>query len=56
VEQARQVLAAVQHSFVHAIHVGMLVAVAFMLLASVVSAVFVRSHVGEPRHGNRPEG
>jgi EmrB/QacA subfamily drug resistance transporter len=36
---------AVQHSFVHAIHVGLLVAIAFMVLASVVSVLFVRSHV-----------
>jgi EmrB/QacA subfamily drug resistance transporter len=39
---------AVQHSFVHAIHVGLLVAIAFMVLASIVSVVFVRSHVQEP--------
>jgi EmrB/QacA subfamily drug resistance transporter len=37
---------AVHGSFVHAIHVGMLVAIGFILLASLVSAVFVRSHVG----------
>jgi EmrB/QacA subfamily drug resistance transporter len=37
---------AVQQSFVHAIHVGMLIAVGFMVLASVVSFLFVRSHVG----------
>jgi EmrB/QacA subfamily drug resistance transporter len=36
---------AVQHSFVHAIHVGLLVAIAFMVLASVISVLFVRSHV-----------
>jgi EmrB/QacA subfamily drug resistance transporter len=36
---------AVQHAFVHSIHVGMLVAIVFMLLASVVSVLFVRSHV-----------
>jgi EmrB/QacA subfamily drug resistance transporter len=36
---------AVQTSFVHAIHVGILVAIGFMLLASLVSAIFVRSHV-----------
>ena len=36
---------AVKGSFVHAIHVGMLVAIGFMLLASVVSFLFVRSHV-----------
>ena len=32
-------------AFVYAMHVGMLVAVGFMILASVVSALFVRSHV-----------
>jgi EmrB/QacA subfamily drug resistance transporter len=37
---------AVHHSFTHAIHVGLLVAVGFAVLASVVSAVFVRSHAG----------
>jgi hypothetical protein len=46
VQQAEAVLSSVQHSFVHAIHVGMLVAIAFMVLASVVSFLFVRSHVG----------
>jgi MFS family permease len=40
------VVAAAQGSFVHAVHVGMMVAMGFMLLAAVVSAVFVRSHVG----------
>jgi predicted MFS family arabinose efflux permease len=37
---------AVQSSFVHAIHVGLFVAIGFLILASVVSALFVRSHVG----------
>jgi hypothetical protein len=36
---------AVQHAFVHSIHVGLLVAIGFLLLASLVSALFVRSHV-----------
>lgn len=49
-EQAEAVLVAVKESFVHAIHVGMLVAVAFMVLASVVSFLFVRSHVGTGAH------
>ena len=35
----------VPHAFVHAIHVGILVAIAFLLLASLVSVLFVRSHV-----------
>jgi EmrB/QacA subfamily drug resistance transporter len=44
---------AVQHSFVHAIHVGLLVAIVFMVLASVVSVLFVRSHVRpEPTAGD----
>jgi EmrB/QacA subfamily drug resistance transporter len=38
---------AVQRSFVHSIHVGLYVAIGFMLLASLVSFLFVRSHVGE---------
>jgi EmrB/QacA subfamily drug resistance transporter len=46
---------AVQHSFVHSIHVGLLVAVAFLLLASLVSALFVRSHV-EPAEATSPDG
>jgi hypothetical protein len=37
---------AIQSSFVHAIHVGLLVAVVALLIASVVSAAFVRTHVG----------
>jgi len=41
------VVDAVHRSYVHAMHVGLLIAVGFALLASVVSAVFVRSHVGE---------
>ncbi len=36
---------AVRQSFVHAMHTGMLVAVAFLVFAAIVSAVFVRSHV-----------
>ena len=35
-------------------HVGMLVAVGFMILAAIVSAVFVRSHV--TKHGEELEG
>jgi hypothetical protein len=38
---------AVHDSFVHAIHVGLVVAVGFAVLASIVSAVFVRSHAGQ---------
>ncbi len=37
---------AILHSFVHAIHIGTMVAIGFMVLASVVSVLFVRSHVG----------
>ena len=36
---------AVKASYVHAMHTGALVAVGFMILASVISAIFVRSHV-----------
>ena len=43
-----QVVTAAQNSFVEAIHSGLLVAVGFMLLAALVAAIFVRSHV---RHG-----
>jgi EmrB/QacA subfamily drug resistance transporter len=38
---------AVHHSFTHAIHVGLLVAVGFAVLAAIVSATFVRSHAGQ---------
>jgi MFS family permease len=37
---------AAQQSFVHAMHIGIFVAIGFMVLAAIVSAVFVRSHVG----------
>ena len=37
---------AAQNAFVHALHIGMLVAVGAMLFAALVAAVFVRSHVG----------
>ncbi len=43
---------AVKQSFVHAIHVGMLVGVCALLLASVVSALFVRSHVAAAGDGD----
>ena len=36
---------AIKESFVHAMHVGILVAIVFMAIAGVVSAIFVRSHV-----------
>jgi hypothetical protein len=36
---------AVKQSFVNAMHTGMIVAVAFLVFAAIVSAVFVRSHV-----------
>jgi EmrB/QacA subfamily drug resistance transporter len=44
----------IPHPFVHAMHVALYVAVGFMVLASLVSAVFVRSHVGE--HGEEFAG
>ena len=37
---------AVQTSFVHAIHVGLFIAIGFLILASIVSLLFVRTHVG----------
>ena len=37
---------AVHTSFVHAIHIGMTVGVFVILIATVVSILFVRSHVG----------
>jgi EmrB/QacA subfamily drug resistance transporter len=43
--QAQTIVNSVHGGFVHAMHVGMIVAIAFMILASVVSALFVRSHV-----------
>lgn len=46
-----QAIDAVKESFTHAMHVGLWVAVGFALLASVVSFVFVRSHVGEGESG-----
>jgi len=48
---------AVQSSFVHAIHVGMIVAVVFMVAAGLVSAIFVRSHVDASEGaGGGPDG
>jgi EmrB/QacA subfamily drug resistance transporter len=40
-----RVVTAAQNGFVDAIHSGMLIAIGFMLLASLVAAIFVRSHV-----------
>jgi EmrB/QacA subfamily drug resistance transporter len=50
IQQAEAVVTAVKESFVHSLHVGMLVAVGFLVLASVVSFLFVRSHVGAESH------
>jgi hypothetical protein len=44
----RAVYDSIAHPFVHAMHAAIYVAVAFMLLAGIVSAIFVRSHV-QPR-------
>ncbi|HXJ65691.1 MAG TPA: MFS transporter [Actinomycetota bacterium] len=46
-----QAIEAVKASFTHAMHVGLWVAVGFALLASVVSFVFVRTHVGQGEGG-----
>jgi hypothetical protein len=42
---------AIQHSFVHAMHAGIVVAAAAMLCASVVSYSLVRSHVTHTNTG-----
>src|SRR5207302_5143956 len=44
--QIERVYHGAQLSFVHAMHVGIFVAIGFMALAAVTAAVFVRSHVG----------
>ena len=43
--QAQAVVDAVHSSYVHAMHTGILIAVAFMVVAALVSVIFVRSHV-----------
>jgi len=45
-QQAQSMVSAIHESFVHAMHAGILIAIGFMVLAAIVSAVFVRSHVG----------
>jgi hypothetical protein len=45
-QTAVTVVNAVHESFTHAIHIGMIVAVGLALFASLVSLLFVRSHVG----------
>lgn len=49
-----QIAAGAQGAFVDAIHSGLLVGVGFLVLASLVSAIFVRSHVGK-EHPDEPE-
>jgi EmrB/QacA subfamily drug resistance transporter len=44
-----RVVVAAQNAFVDAIHSGMLIAIGFMLLASLVAAIFVRSHIKSRR-------
>ncbi|HJP65931.1 MAG TPA: MFS transporter, partial [Actinomycetota bacterium] len=44
--QAQAILDAVKEAFVHAIHVGMFVAIGFQVLAAALGYFFVRSHVG----------
>jgi EmrB/QacA subfamily drug resistance transporter len=53
--QAQAIVDSVHGGFVHAMHMGMLVAVGFMILASIVSALFVRSHVGGESEGSSGE-
>jgi hypothetical protein len=45
---------AVRESFVHAIHVGMLTAIGFQILAALISYLFVRSHVGIEHPSDEP--
>jgi EmrB/QacA subfamily drug resistance transporter len=47
---AHAIYSSIANPFVHAMHVAILVALAFMVLASAVSAIFVRSHVGNQDH------
>jgi MFS family permease len=47
---------AIKESFVHAMHVGILVAIVFMAIAGIVSAIFVRSHVTAHGETFEPEG
>jgi EmrB/QacA subfamily drug resistance transporter len=44
-DQAQTIVNSVHGGFVHAMHIGVIVAIGFMILAAIVSAVFVRSHV-----------
>jgi EmrB/QacA subfamily drug resistance transporter len=53
-QQAQAVVLAVKEAFVHAIHIGFLVGVGFMLLASVVSWLFVEDHTKNPEHHAAP--
>jgi hypothetical protein len=48
------IVSTVHHSFTHAIHVGLLIAAGFAVLASIVSVTFVRSHAGQD-HGTTPQ-
>ncbi|HEX2054255.1 MAG TPA: DHA2 family efflux MFS transporter permease subunit [Actinomycetota bacterium] len=48
-----QIAGGARDAFVDAIHSGLLVGVGFLLLASLVAATFVRSHVGQ--HAEEPE-
>jgi EmrB/QacA subfamily drug resistance transporter len=50
-----QVAGAAQHAFVNAIHRGMLIAIGFILLASLCSALFVRSHVRRTELAKAPD-
>jgi EmrB/QacA subfamily drug resistance transporter len=45
-QQAQAVVESIQQAFVHSMHIGMLVAVAFQVLAGALGFFFVRSHVG----------
>jgi len=56
--QAKDIVQGAQASFAHAIHVGLFIAIGFLVLASIVSFVFVRSHVegGQERFEETPTG
>ncbi|MCA1727163.1 MAG: MFS transporter [Actinobacteria bacterium] len=51
VQQAQAVVDAGKEAFVHAMHVGIVVAAAFAFLAAIVSFIWVRSHVGAGEEG-----
>ena len=55
-QTAVTIVNAVHTSFTHAIHIGMIVAVGLALFASLVSVLFVRSHVEAEHPAAMPVG